>query len=56
MFRGCQRFKELTKEMELAVDPTMGVKPDEKLSKKLSEQTEKAMQTDIASIEDEYDD
>eukprot|EP00903_Cladosiphon_okamuranus_P013980 g13001.t1 len=51
-----KRFKELTKEMELAVDPTMGVKPDEQLSKKLTEQTAKAMQTDIASIEDEYED
>eukprot|EP00752_Nemacystus_decipiens_P008519 g7608.t1 len=51
-----KRFKELTKDMAQAADPTMGVKPDERLSEKLSEQTAKALQTDIASIEDEYGD
>ena len=51
-----KRFKELTKDMAQAADPTMGVKPDEALSEKLSQQTAKALQTDIASIEDEYGD
>lgn len=50
------RFKELTKDMAQAADPTMGVKPDERLSEKLSQQTTQALQTDIASIEDEYGD
>ena len=50
------RFKELTKDMAQAADPTMGVKPDERLSEKLSLQTAQALETDIASIEDEYGD
>ncbi|CAM9997571.1 unnamed protein product [Ectocarpus sp. 12 AP-2014] len=51
-----KRFKELTKDMAQAADPTMGVKPDDALSERLSQQTRKALQTDIASIEDEYGD
>ncbi|CBJ30021.1 expressed unknown protein [Ectocarpus siliculosus] len=51
-----KRFKELTKDMAQAADPTMGVKPDDALSERLSQQTTKALQTDIASIEDEYGD
>lgn len=50
------RFKELTKDMAEARDPTMGVKPDEKLAERLTKQTATALQTDISSIEDEYDD
>lgn len=42
--------------MAQAPDPTMGVKPDERLAERLSKQTAKALQTDISSIEDEYDD
>lgn len=53
-----KRLKKMTQETEEAADPTLGVglTPTGKRAEKIEETTEKALKTDIASIEDEYGD
>lgn len=53
-----KRLKAITKDIEEGNDPTlgMGVTPTGERAEKIDKITERALQTDIASIEDEYDD
>eukprot|EP00904_Undaria_pinnatifida_P002552 jgi/Undpi1/12298/HiC_scaffold_5.g01974.m1 len=53
-----KRLKAITKDIEEGNDPTlgMGMTPTGERAEKIEETTERALQTDIASIEDEYDD
>ena len=53
-----KRLKAITQDIEEGNDPTlgMGITPTGERAEKIAKITERALQTDIATIEDEYDD